>query len=115
MKKTLACLLAGLTTLAAQAEFTPKACIPVNEIRFTDIGDGTVIDNQTGLMWIKSPHDLTKNESKRSWEDAVGFCSSLSYAGHSDWRLPTRNELTHLTDYGHCEPALTPGHPFTGI
>jgi hypothetical protein len=51
--------------------------------RYVDLGDGTVIDNVTGLMWMK---DAGKN---MNWQSAESYCSNLVYAGYNDWRLPS--------------------------
>jgi hypothetical protein len=59
----------------------------------TDNGDGTVTDNNTGLMWQKTPG------SKMTWEDAVKNASSFNLAGYTDWRLPTIKELYSLMDF----------------
>jgi hypothetical protein len=83
--------------------------------RFTDYGDGTVMDNLTGLMWVKAPHDLDGNSGGQTWDNAIDFCNGLNYAGHSDWRLPNRFELESLLDLGRFNPALPAGHPFTGV
>ena len=83
--------------------------------RFTDHGNGTVTDNMTGLMWVKAPHDLPNNAGAKIWNNAIDFCNGLTFAGHSDWRLPNVRELQSLIDYGRFNPALPSGHPFTGV
>ncbi len=83
--------------------------------RFTDHSNGTVTDNLTGLMWVKAPHSLPGNSGTMTWNNAIDFCNVLSFAGHSDWRLPNVRELQSLIDYGRSWPALPSGHPFTGV
>lgn len=63
---------------------------------FKDNGDGTVTDKKTGLTWQKvCPKEV------KTWHGAGKYCHTLSLAGHSDWRLPTKNELVSLyTDGG---------------
>ncbi|WP_168432850.1 Lcl C-terminal domain-containing protein [Pontiella sulfatireligans] len=85
------------------------------EPRFEDNLDGTIADNLTGLEWIKAPHDLNGNSAGMAWEDAIDLCNDVEFAGHSDWRLPSRRELMSLADAGRYSPALPSGHPFTGI
>lgn len=84
------------------------------EPRFTDHGE-TVTDNLTGLMWVKAPHSLDGNSQGQAWEEAIGFCNSLNYAGHSDWRLPNILELQSLISYGRYYPALPQDHPFEDV
>ncbi len=61
---------------------------------FTDNNDGTITDNNTGLMWVKEAGASTMN-----WESALAYCENLTLAGYSDWRLPTIKELASITDY----------------
>ncbi len=61
-----------------------------NQPSYTDNGDGTITDNNTGLMWIKDAG------SKLYYYDAK---DSTSYAGYSDWRIPTIKELYSLIDF----------------
>jgi hypothetical protein len=63
---------------------------------YTDNGDGTVTDNVTGLMWQQAVPATTY-----SWAQAVAYCPTLTLAGHSDWRLPSRIELVSIADPGH--------------
>lgn len=83
--------------------------------RFSDHGNGTVTDNLTGLMWVKSPHGLAGNSGSQTWNNAIDFCNGLTHAGHSDWRLPNVRELQSLIDYGRSWHALPSEHPFTGV
>ncbi|HKL22182.1 MAG TPA: DUF1566 domain-containing protein [Tichowtungia sp.] len=83
--------------------------------RFTDHGDGTVIDHLTGLQWIKQPQALTWNSSSMNWNYASSSCDYYDYAGYSDWRLPNIKEMLSLIDYGRDAYALPGGHPFSGM
>ncbi len=83
--------------------------------RFIDLSDGTVKDNLTGLEWVQAPHALSGNSGTENWNGAIDRCNNLVYAGHSDWRLPSRKELMSLVDYGRYSPALPAGHPFAGV
>ncbi len=65
---------------------------------FTDNGDGTITDNNTGLMWQKDHGD------KMSYQDAADGASSFSLAGHTDWRLPTIKELYSLINFNGTDP-----------
>lgn len=54
---------------------------------FTDNGDGTIKDNNTGLVWQK----VTPSE-KMFYSDAVEYVEKLELGGFDDWRLPTIKE-----------------------
>jgi len=78
---------------------------------FTDNGDGTVTDNNTGLMWQQATADINKDNviddnDKRNWQEAKNECENLSFAGYSDWRLPSLFELTTIVDYDRFNPAI---------
>lgn len=70
---------------------------------YSDNGDGTVTDLNTGLMWASSP-DLTGDgqitiEDKMNTTEALAFAESFSLAGYDDWRLPTIKELYSLMNF----------------
>jgi hypothetical protein len=58
---------------------------------YTDNGDKTVTDNNTGLMWQQSPPS-----DKMFYDDAVSYVESLELGGYTDWRLPTIQESFSL-------------------
>lgn len=70
---------------------------------YTDNGDGTVTDNNTGLMWKKCSEPDTSTttcagiHSPYTWQNAINRCEGLSYAGYTDWRLPNAKELWNIT------------------
>lgn len=65
----------------------------------TDLGDGTVKDAVSGLVWAQAQGEVT------DWEGALDRCGNLSLAGHEDWRLPDVRELLSLVDEAHA-PSL---------
>lgn len=81
---------------------------------YTDNGDGTITDNQTGLMWEKKSQDSTIHDWNNvyTWTDAEGvFIAGLNtanFAGHNNWRLPNRFELDSLLDLGTHDPLVDP-------
>ncbi|MDZ7744280.1 MAG: DUF1566 domain-containing protein [Candidatus Saccharibacteria bacterium] len=87
--------------------------------RFTDNGDGTVTDNITDLIWLQ---DANCNGG-RTWSTAVsdannlanGSCGLTDGSSAGDWRLPNVRELYSVLDFGHYNPSIVSGHPFTNL
>jgi hypothetical protein len=79
--------------------------------RFVDLGNGTVRDTSTGLIWLKDANCF----GTKAWQDAMDTAASLvdgqcgltdgSVAG--DWRLPTGEEWQALFDKNYHGPALS--------
>lgn len=76
--------------------------------RFVDNGDGTVTDHLLKVMWVRRPHtDLPdKSKGEMNWEEAWKYCQALSYAGYSDWNLPTAREIASIIDFERINPAI---------
>lgn len=68
---------------------------------FSDLGNGTVMDQATGLMWQKADSSGALN-----WEEALAYAENLELAGYRDWRLPNAKELHSLVDYSRA-PLIT--------
>ena len=68
---------------------------------YSDSGDGTIIDDSTGLMWQQIP-----TSEDFSWQDAVDYCENLEFAGYDDWRMPSCKELYSISDFGLGWPYL---------
>ena len=61
-----------------------------------DLDDGTVLDVRTRLVWKKECEP-----KKFTWDDAVAAFEggrAPGFAGHSDWRMPTIEELKTLIE-----------------
>ena len=104
--------------------------------RFTDLGNGTVRDNDTGLIWLKdaSCSDLpgTDSSGTANWWDAQaaaaalanGTCGLRDGSAAGDWRQPTKAEWEAFYSLNYIEPALvntvgaaqwSEGDAFTGV
>lgn len=90
--------------------------------RFINMGNGTVRDNDTGLIWTRradiafgSLGSYTKYHA--NWWDATNVVSLLSHGEHGitdgssngDWRLPTKSEWEDLFDHRFYSPAISSG------
>jgi len=63
---------------------------------FVERGDGTVTDRATGLMWQQSGSDNYMSYEK--CRNYIGELSRKRFAGYTDWRLPTIEELASLIE-----------------
>lgn len=81
-------------------------------VRFADQGDGTLIDNKSGLMWLKDSQCL----GKRKWQETSQAIERLNKYPHrvgckeytktyEDWQLPDLATLAELTDGAPDTPA----------
>jgi hypothetical protein len=78
-----------------------------NDFRFTDLGDGTVRDNKTGLIWLKNANCFgmlrwAYNAGYPARREvaalAEGLCELTDGSEPGDWRLPTKAEWEAFVD-----------------
>ncbi|MBF0627759.1 MAG: DUF1566 domain-containing protein [Magnetococcales bacterium] len=87
--------------------------------RFLDLGNGTVRDQLTGLVWIKHPDCFQAQNWFQAMDSVINLnsgligCTDYIRSSHQDWRLPNRKELLSLIDFSRSGPALPAGHPFS--
>jgi Protein of unknown function (DUF1566) len=100
---------AVLIATAAPAKETPEqACqkgrsaAACDADRFADNGDGTVTDRLTGLQWEQ------KTDGGAFTELLAALNTAECFAGHCDWRLPTRAELPTILAGSFFACALDP-------
>lgn len=127
---TLQCLAPGLLVKTGQTQCSDTAGAAIDcagtaqdgetlrglAISFTDKGDGTIVDNKTGLQWEKLDDDNKDGvdgihdwDLSYTWADAptkLALLNKISFAGFTDWRLPNMKELASLVNYDLTSPAV---------
>jgi hypothetical protein len=111
----LLCLISFNST-AQQTCKTDSIVQTAPDSRFTNNGDGTVTDMQTGLMWARcrqglqgalctAPSSVATNTF--TWAAALALDSATSdTANRTDWRLPNIKELQSLVERSCSNPAI---------
>ncbi len=96
--------------------------------RFTDLGNGTIRDNNTGLIWLKNAKCFRWKNFHKAMElvDELrsGQCGLSDGSIAGDWRLPSVWEWEDLFVKKYRNPALSntegtgkwkPGDPFDNV
>jgi hypothetical protein len=73
----------------------------INPPAFDNSSADTVTDNNTKLMWQRQDDGTT-----RTWSAAGTYCSNLTLASYSDWRLPKIEELQRILNLGKSNPSI---------
>ena len=93
-------------------------------LSYTDNGDGTITDNNTGLMWEKKSDDGGIHDVDNVYTWAMGsepstmngtmvteFLATLNtepcFVGHCDWRIPNVKELQSILNLQNVNPAVS--------
>lgn len=90
--------------------------------RFVSLGDGTVADRLTNLIWLQDAgtpgYGTYTARNTKTWTQALDYIDQMNkgnYLGHADWRLPNRREMESLVDFSRYKPALTPNNGFGNV
>ena len=79
-------------------------------VRFTDMRDGTIRDNHTGLIWLKNANCFGSkywyNSMSAAASLANGQCGLTDGSAPGDWRLPTKGEWEAFISTVYYNPAL---------
>ena len=90
--------------------------------RFTDNGDKTILDNETGLVWAKED-SWPVAQDWLNFQESLQFVDDMNkkdYLGFHDWRIPEREEIEKLfiadstilarsNNEIHLDPIFAPG------
>lgn len=94
------CLQTASIAIAEPCGSDPDA--PMPDRRYIQIQDGTVLDTRTGLLWKACAEGAAGlgcadgSSDRFRWQGALHRARDSRFAGHSDWRLPSRHELLSL-------------------
>jgi len=112
-------LVLAMTPGIAQSQGRGGGPAPSQAGRFVDNGDETITDTMTGLMWEKkttsvgsgpSAMDVRDVDNTFTWEYAmneyvdrlngrlIAFAGDGAFARHTDWRIPTMQELQTIVE-----------------
>ena len=90
--------------------------------RFTDNGDKTILDNETGLVWAKED-SWPVAQDWLNFQESLEFVDEMNkkdYLGFHDWRIPEREEIEKIfmadstilarsNNEIHLDPLFAPG------
>jgi hypothetical protein len=95
----------------AQIAPSPPWGEPINTpdrfVVLASYNDEAVYDQETGLVWERSPAT-----DGRNWPSVHGHCNTRTVGTRKGWRAPTIQEVASLVDPTQTNPALPAGHPF---
>jgi|GEM_PF-2241950 len=107
----------------AETTPAPKPATPNAETliagRYRDNGDGTVKDVKTNLQWMRCSvghtwqdgmciknNKLINENNRYTLDEAMAIAKTVDFAGHTDWRLPSKEELLSLVYCSSGKPKL---------
>jgi hypothetical protein len=122
------CWLPAHAEVTCRAKDDPTTAVPATTptANFTIHDNGTVTDTTAGLMWMRCSlgetwggSTCTGTASTWTWEQALQVAqdinsgssnadndSAVGFAGHTDWRLPNKNELASIVEDRCHSPSL---------
>jgi hypothetical protein len=110
-------MLGSASALASQSCDSHSYPMSTPTERFTDNGDGTLTDTQSGLMWMRcalgqrwTGSRCSGHPSALTWKSAQDAARALNaqggYASHADWRMPHIPELAMIVERQCANPRV---------
>jgi len=72
----------------------------INTPYYVNLGNGTILDTITGLMWQQG------DSGELTFENAKIYIDTLKLGGYSDWRLPNTYESFSILNQQNSNPAV---------
>jgi len=94
-------LICAVSFAMAGGKLAPAAS-GIAEVESPCTAETVYADDKTNLMWQDAPYTDAEDGAEAkgrslgkagNWRHAVNYCRTLNYAGYTDWRLPTADEL----------------------
>jgi len=117
--KSIACPASSSEDFYGQDAQYSEKCTPQDFTLGIKALEGTITDNNTGLVWQQSSSAHSYN-----WDDANNadnenapcvMLNNENYANMSNWRVPNALELMTIVDSSECKFATNPNFDFTGL
>ena len=131
LSKVILLLMAPFFVFISESAYAVVVLDCNNGGRYEDMGDGTVQDCRTGLIWLQDANckenlgltGIDKSSGNLNWHDAKewiaalesGYCGLNDGSSAGDWRLPNKSEWMAMIAYARKQiklgawtsPALT--------
>ena len=116
-KVSIICLLLSMT-MPAWAQECDTSMHPLSSPtdRYTDNGDGTVLDKKTGSIWMRCSlgqkwdgKTCTGEPTMYTWAQIETLADEFNldgFAGHDDWRIPNLPELATIAEQMCKQPRI---------
>jgi hypothetical protein len=94
-------LVCAFTLVMAGGHMAPAGS-KVTSLETSCVHETVYTDEETHLMWQDAPYTDAEDGAQArgrsvgkagTWKHAINYCRRLNYAGYTDWRLPTVDEL----------------------
>ena len=90
--------------VAAEFCYTNVGSSTTPTVDFVLNANGTATHTQTGLIWKRCNEGLSGADCAfgspvfTDWSGALSVATASTFAGYTDWRVPTKKELESITD-----------------
>ncbi|MDH3327510.1 MAG: DUF1566 domain-containing protein [Gammaproteobacteria bacterium] len=100
-------LMAANAALCSNQSIAIPASTPTSQFTLASQDAQTVVDNKTGLMWLRCTYGFSWSVSNvrcentqgvtKNWVEALGL-AGINYEGFTGWRVPNVKELASIVE-----------------